>query len=357
LRIVQFIDSLHAGGAERMAVNISNILVENGHDVMLLVSRNAGPLLKKVSPCVKVNILEKKSFWDFSAFISFVKILKEFKPDVVHAHSTSVYWAVVSKSVIKSKWQTIFHDHNGMRAKFSKYRNMPLILISPYIDKVIVVNATLKSWADKQLSVNQKNILFLNNFPYLNPLQKHINNQSIKIVSLANLRPVKDHVTLLKSFSILVNEYKPQHIKLVLAGNTYNDAYQHEIETLIASSGLHERVEIRGEVDDVETLLADADIGVLSSYSEGLPVSLLEYGLAGLPVVVTNVGQCAEVVGNGTCGKIVEPHDARALASALKEYMEAPEKAQKMGMLFKKHVQENYGSAMFLKSYMHLLNS
>lgn len=340
-----------------MAVNISNILAENGHDVMLLASRNAGPLLKKVSPCVKVNILEKKSFWDLSAFISFVKILNDLKPDVVHAHSTSVFWGVLSKIFNRNKFQVLFHDHYGMSERLEAGDRKMLRIFSPKIDKVIAVNEKLLKWNCTNLNIESKCIRYIKNFPHLKEIQKVKKNYPLIIICLANLRPQKDHFTLVKAFVILVNEYKYQHIKLVLAGNTYNDAYQHEIETLISSSRLHERVEIRGEVDDVETLLADADIGVLSSYSEGLPVSLLEYGLAGLPVVVTNVGQCAEVVGNGTCGKIVEPHDARALASALKEYMEAPEKAQKMGMLFKKHVQENYGSAMFLKSYMHLLNS
>ena len=53
--------------------------------------------------------------------------------------------------------------------------------------------------------------------------------------------------------------------------------------------------------------LHGADCGVLSSVSEGLPVSLLEYGMAGLPVIVTDVGQCAEVVGNGRFGRVVPP--------------------------------------------------
>ena len=56
---------------------------------------------------------------------------------------------------------------------------------------------------------------------------------------------------------------------------------------------LNDIIQIAGSVVDTSSLLASADIGVLSSIFEGLPLSLLEYGLAGLPVVVTDVGQSA----------------------------------------------------------------
>ena len=68
---------------------------------------------------------------------------------------------------------------------------------------------------------------------------------------------------------------------------------------------------------DIAAILTACDVGVLSSVLEGLPVALLEYGLAGLGVVCTRVGQCAEVLDGGRAGFLVSPKDPPAMASAL----------------------------------------
>ena len=69
-------------------------------------------------------------------------------------------------------------------------------------------------------------------------------------------------------------------------------------------------------------ILSQSTIGVLSSKSEGLPLALLEYGLAGLPVIATNVGDCNKVISNRKEGILIEPKNDKVLAEALIEYIE-----------------------------------
>ena len=78
--------------------------------------------------------------------------------------------------------------------------------------------------------------------------------------------------------------------------------------------GLEERVQLAGERSDVPDLLAGSDVFVLSSRSEGLPVSVLEAMAAELPVVASNVGGLAELVVDGETGMLVPPGDPAALA-------------------------------------------
>ena len=74
---------------------------------------------------------------------------------------------------------------------------------------------------------------------------------------------------------------------------------------------------VYGSCSDVHHILRQSTIGVLSSKSQGLPLSLLEYGLAKLPVVVTNVGDCNKVISNKDEGLLVESENDIVLAEAL----------------------------------------
>jgi glycosyltransferase involved in cell wall biosynthesis len=103
-----------------------------------------------------------------------------------------------------------------------------------------------------------------------------------------------------------------------------------------------------GSRSDVPDILRQVDIGILASASEGLPLSLLEYGLAGLPVVVTDVGQCSEVVDAGRAGLLVPPRDPESLAGAVGELLESPARRTALGNALRHHVDRRFGKQAVL---------
>jgi glycosyltransferase involved in cell wall biosynthesis len=96
--------------------------------------------------------------------------------------------------------------------------------------------------------------------------------------------------------------------------------------------------------DDVAAILESSDIAVLSSRSEGLPIALLEYGMAGLPAVATNVGQCAEVLANGAAGVLVPPSSPEELAAALLSLLGSPSRRATLGAKLRERVTSEYGA-------------
>lgn len=354
LKILQLIDSLHSGGAERMCVNISNVLHENGHEVVLCATRYGGVLEKTITSGIKFHILHKKSSIDFVAFRRLLSIVHDNSIEVIHAHSSSLFWAIVAK-VFTGKIKVIWHDHNGLRVSDS-WINIFYKLLSIKIDGIIAVNHVLAGWSRKNMKVLPERIVMINNFPLLKSVKRHPHPEFFTIVCLANIRPQKDHETLIRAIALLKKQDLPQQLKVIFAGSIDDREYSQRIRSLIDELSLMDTIEMPGTIEDTASLLSKADCGVLSSSSEGLPVALLEYGMAALPVVVTDVGQCSEVVGNGQYGKVVATSDAQGLAEELSWILFNPAEAKIIGENLKKHVVNNYGPGNFLTDYMNLLN-
>jgi len=144
------------------------------------------------------------------------------------------------------------------------------------------------------------------------------------LLAVGRLRPPKDFATLVRALALLPADA----FELAIVGD---GPQREELAALIAQLGLEDRVRLEGERRDVPTLLAEADAFVLSSRSEGLPVSVLEAMAAGLPVVATAVGGVGEAVVDGETGLLVRPADPEALAAALATIVADPALRRRLG--------------------------
>jgi len=249
----------------------------------------------------------------------------------------------------------IWHDHYGNQ--HSVLRNpLPYRLALRFADKVIAVNRLLKEWIADSCSVSEDRVRYIPNFAVLNEAQNASASVSLelpgikghRVVAVANLRRQKDHITLIKAFSRVIASDPNAH--LLLIGDTPDKELLDEVRTLISQKGLGEKVSILGRREDVAEILAQCDIGVISSVSEGLPLALLEYGFAGLAVASTDVGQCREVLANGEVGRLVPSGNAEKLGEALAELLENPDLREELGRKFQDHVQRNYSEDGFMKA-------
>jgi len=104
-----------------------------------------------------------------------------------------------------------------------------------------------------------------------------------------------------------------------------------ELASRIAELGLGDRVELRGDIDNVHELLRQVRVYVQPSFQEGMPNSVLEPMAGGLPVVATRMSGNVDLVADGENGLLVPPGDASALASAIRRLLEVPALARRMG--------------------------
>ncbi|WZL88457.1 glycosyltransferase [Salinimicrobium sp. 3283s] len=348
MRVLQLIDSLRPGGAEKMSVTYANALATQIDASFLCCTRMEGLLKKQLAPEVGYLFLNKTGTFDLRAFLKLKKFVKENKVDIIQAHGSSWFMGVLLK-ISLPKLKLVWHDHYGARAE-KDLRPGLLSIFSEYFDGIISVNLQLKEWAERNLHCNK--IAFIPNFASFGGREPKDNNLQIregfKIIHLANLKPPKDHLNLLKAFGKLsqVNT----SVSLHLIGKEENNFYSQELRKFIKENGLEDKIYFYGEREEIMNLLQQADLGVLSSSSEGLPVALLEYGFAGLPVVCTKVGECESVV--GTAGVLVPPNDPEALFLALKSYVENEVERRKDSVAFQKRVFETYSEKQVLKQLL-----
>jgi glycosyltransferase involved in cell wall biosynthesis len=345
IKVLQLIDSLQVGGAEVLAVNIANALSKQRIVSHLCATRTEGPLKENIEPAVGYLFLERKKTVDIKSIKKLKKYIKKNNISIIHGHSSSYFMAICIK-LIYPRLKIVWHDHNGKSEFLKNTSRLPIQYLSFLFSTVICVNTKLFEWSKKQLIL--KRIYFLNNFPFFMDLKKttFLNGENEKrIVHIAGYREQKDHINLLKAFNIIVKE-KPNYT-LHLIGKNYNDSYGKSIQNFIINEKLENNVFQYDVCSDIKNILEQAAIGVLSSESEGLPISLLEYGLAKLPVVVTNVGECFSVVNNKHV--VVSPKRSDKLANAIVSLINDKVLREKVALELHTEVLENYSRESTMK--------
>lgn len=358
MRVLQLIDSLRSGGAEQMAVSYANALATRIDGSYLVCTRLEGLLNKKLLQEVEYLFLKKKRTLDLQAFRKLRKYVIENQINIIQAHGSSWFLALMVKMSLPDV-RLVWHDHWGERA----LRNVrPGILkpVSKYFDGVISVNPALEKWAHRNLRTPY--IKYLPNFLSKDKTGNRSsvedndvlkgNRNSLKIICLANIRSQKDHMTLLKSFN-MVNQKCP-NTSLHLVGNDENNSYVQELKDFLKVKQLEEKVFFYGEQGDVNKFLKEADIGILSSKTEGLPLALLEYGLNHLAVVCTNVGECEEIIQN--CGFLVPPESPLHMSKAILDYVNNPEIRKEYAEAFHSRITKNFSEVHVMKRVIHFFS-
>lgn len=351
MRIVQLIDSLEAGGAERMAVNYANALADAIEFSGLVATRNEGVLKEQVDPKVIYLFLAKKNTMDYIAILKLRRFLKMHQVNIIHAHSSSFFMAVLMKICIP-QLKIIWHDHYGNSEYLSFRHKKALQFASFFFSGIIAVNEKLRLWSLENLRF--KNGVFLPNFA---PLEKVMDQSTFlkgikgkRIVCLANLRAQKNHFLLLKVAQKLKKSHPDWTFHLV--GKDFEDDYSQQIKELIGVHDLENIVFLYGSKQDIGTILSQVDIAILTSCSEGLPVALLEYGLHKKAVVVTNVGQITEVVINGETGFLVPSNDVTVFHNRLIELIEGEFLRQKLGNHLHQKIRKEYSEQSIVQQYL-----
>ena len=155
---------------------------------------------------------------------------------------------------------------------------------------------------------------------------------------VARFHPIKGHKEFIESSFLLSSKF--DDIEFLLAGEDINRDNE-ELMRLIQEKGLEHKFHLIGEITEPENIYPCLDLLCVPSLSEGFPNVIGEAMLCEVPVVATDVGASAQVVGN--LGGLVEPGNTSSLANSLGEFLSKDLiEIQKLGKLCRNQIKENY---------------
>jgi glycosyltransferase involved in cell wall biosynthesis len=259
---------------------------------------------------------EVQPFRDVLALIELVRLFRRYRPDVLHVNSSKAGILGRLAAVIARVPTRIFTVHGwAYSVEKGPLRRVYLVLerlLARATSLVICVSHDdLRLGLAKKTCVPERSTVIWNAVDVeAAPKATHSSEQPV-IVSVGRLQaPQKDFRTLIRALALL-----PEGSFRALVVGEGPDLDQLVRET--SDLGVHNAVEFLGHRGDVPEVLASADVFVLATTYESLPMSIIEAMAAGLPVVATATGGVPELVAEGETGLLVPPRDPEALAAAL----------------------------------------
>jgi glycosyltransferase involved in cell wall biosynthesis len=291
--------------------------------------------------------------------------------DILHSHryKENVLAALVKKRCnIKHLLQTV----HGIQEYFMGLKKLKITIYSRlnqyftkrFFEKIIVVSSDIHNnladifEPDRLVTIhNAINTANLKTSKSATEVRKELRieeNQSI-IGTAGRMVPIKGFDVLLKTAKLIL-EKKPM-VRFLLAGE---GPQKTELEQKARAMGLAEKVMFLGFRDDVIDIINCLDLFVMSSYHEGVPMSLLEAMALQKPVVATGVGGINEIIENDVSGFLVNPGDASALASACLKVLNDPVLKLNLAIAARKRIDEEFSievqSERVMKLYQDLVN-
>ena len=329
--VMQVVDTLDIGGTETVAVNLANRLPRERYRPYLCTTRRpcrGNALAASLQPDVQHLRLDRESRFDLNALLRLSNFIRGENIRLLHLHSTAIFLGRFAALLAPSNIRVIWHDHYG-RCELNDRPVRLYRLATSGAAGVISVNQQLAQWACRRLHVLPSRVWYVPNFVVPSVAQRRLlpnlpGTPGNRIVCVGNLRPQKDHLTLIRAMAVLRENHPAAH--LLLVGAPLDANLTESLHQEVGRLRLEKNVTFLGQVSDVASILPACDIGVLSSVSEGLPLTLLEYGWAGIPAVATSVGQCPEVLDQGNAGILVKPGSSHELADAIQQLLSSAER-------------------------------
>jgi L-malate glycosyltransferase len=314
MKIAHVVDSMEVGGAETLVSQLCRLQREQGHDPHVYAVAALGALGERMRAegfSVQANV--GSHLVDSS--LHFFRHFRQLRPDVVHLHNPTptIYAAPAARmagaaSIVSTRHSLVAPPRDGTMER--KYR-----IAATFCDWIVgICDATTRNLREAASAPDSKIVRIYNGSAPIvrSPVNDHLQKAGFTFLYVGRLEVVKDLPLLLSAFRSAAAGFQETQLWLVGDGTERS-----RLEALTDSLGLRSKVKFWGQQMDVAPFFSAADAFVMSSVSEGLPMSLLQALSCGLPAVTTDVGGMAEVVRLAEAGRTVPGRSADEMASAM----------------------------------------
>lgn len=368
-KIVHIIYRLDVGGLETVLVALINRLPpdEYSHLIICLTTYTAFKD-RLCNDNVRLIALNKKPGKDVRIFFRILAILVKEQSNIVHTYNIATLEYQVAAFLARARLRIHaehgrdFSDLKGENRKHNLLRK----IMNPFVHFWVPVSRDLSQWLEGKVRIPLRKIALIYNGvdvstftpspARLRAWQAHVSqlpNSTLRIVTVGRLDPVKDQATLLHALRIVGTSTSvhntPVHLWIIGDGPE-----RERLQQVIDQENLGDQAVLLGEKNNISELLSSADVFVLTSLAEGIPMTVLEAAAAGLPVIATDVGGLSDIVQEGESGFLVPPGSPQSIAAAIRRYLEAPPLLLRHGEVGRQYIIERFSLDKMTQNYVHL---
>jgi glycosyltransferase involved in cell wall biosynthesis len=302
--------------------------------------------------------LGKKKGFDRRMYARVDRVLRTFRPHVVHSHLGVLRYAL--PSMLLRRIPAMVHTvHNLAEQEVDS--------LGRWVQRTAFKRGVVPVAIAQEVADSIRNLYKIDEFPLIpygipteTYRQSRANSEvwrkregfapeAVLFVCVARLAPQKNHLLLLRAFAQGPASDARAHLLLVGGGKL-----EPELEKEADALRLGDRVRFLGARSDIPEILGAADVFVLSSDYEGSPLSIMEAMAAGKPVISTAVGGVPELVENGRSGLLVPRGSTKALAQAMHSLVENHEAREALGRASVELATERFDARVMTRAYEEL---
>ncbi len=356
------------GGAQVYVYDLATSLADEGFDVAVVLG-GKGDLKKKLKQKnIRVitvpNLARDISIKDeFKVFFDLLKILKKEKPDIIHLNSSKIggfgsfagRLARVKKIIFTAHGWAFNEDRSWKQKVVIKFLSWITIILS---HRTITIAKSEREQMINYPFVSKKIFTIYNAIPFVDFVKKEEAREKLLgeqkkdflwIGTIAELHKNKGLKYAIEAMDLLKQNGTNAVFVVISEGEE-----KENLEKLISDKKLSDRIFLVGRHDKAVRLLKAFDLFLLPSVKEGFPYTLIEAGLAELPVITTGVGGVPEIIENMKTGIIVRPKDPKDIYYAILYTLSNIRKTNQFKKNLHKKVKENFELSRMVKETKNL---
>ncbi len=374
VRVLHLVTRMNVGGVAVLIDNLLENLNSSKFETLLVTGRCEAPegdFLEGKNPSYR--LLRLKQFHkslrindDISSLLRLIKIVREFKPDIIHTHTSKAgfFGRVIIKLVApKTKVVHTFHGHlligyfNPLKLSLVKIVEKFLGVLS---DSLVAMGTQVRDdLVAAGIAPRKKFSVFfpglaMPNFPNRSIAKSAlgVDQSSVHCTFIGRLTKIKRPDRLLE-VSKIVHKANPS-IKFLVVGDG-------DLAAEMKQTAFNERlpIEFLGWRSDIPTVLSATDILILTSDNEAVALTLIEASQAGVPIVTTPAGSVRDIAVDGENGFVTD-FDAISIAAGILKLADNPDLRKEMGEAGQKRARELFSISHMVESheslYQELLN-
>jgi len=363
--IVDFIHTT-SGGTENQLIKILKNLSKEKYEIIVIFLRNTDWIdkYKEQLPFQSAifNLRKIKYPTTFISFVKMVQYIKKINPDIL-----ITFFPLSNMIGVIGGWlanvEYIVSTRRDYGLWLNRWSKAVLPIINKAVDKIIANSKPVKDIVCKYENVEEEKIQiiyngFENSFRKIKKREKNelkkllgIKDNASVIGILANLRPMKHHVTFIKSARIIQNHINP--IDFIIIGD---GPLMHYLKSVVQQYCVEKCIHFVGNQNDIVPYLSILDIGVNCSENEGLSNAIMEYMAYGVPCIVSRAGGNTDLIENGVNGYTFQLDNEKELADTIIRLIKNKELKEKFIRESKEKIEKQFTLDMMINEYDRLFS-